>query len=63
MPATSRTGLRRVQRRRPASLRRHPVQRPCHKHHFALSVLQVSPLPPLEVDVERPAGTGNQAEA
>src|SRR4051794_11483880 len=37
MPATSRMGVRFVQRHRAASLRRHPVQRPCHKRHFARS--------------------------
>jgi hypothetical protein len=35
--AISRTCLRFVQRYRPSSLRRHPVQRPCHKRHFARS--------------------------
>src|SRR4051794_34689201 len=37
MPATSRMGLRFVPRHRAESLPRHPVQRPCHKHHFARS--------------------------
>jgi hypothetical protein len=38
-PASSRSGLRFVQRYRPAKLRRHPVHRPCHRHHFARSRL------------------------
>ena len=37
MPATSRTCSRSAQRRRAASLRRHPGQRPCHRRHFARS--------------------------
>jgi hypothetical protein len=39
MPATSRSGLRFVQRYRPASLRRQPVRRLRHRRHFARSRL------------------------
>ncbi len=48
MPGTSRTGLRSVQRHRAAILRRHPVQRPCHKRHFAdwrLRIVTLAALP------------------
>ena len=42
MPANSRSGSSFVQRCRPASLRRHPVHRPCHRRHFACSRLRTA---------------------